>query len=97
MRVCGLQLGWTAHPVFLGDYPPVMRRMVDRASADEGLLRSRLPSFTPEQVAELKGKGLTDRTEILRVLEGSGYKYYGPSEYPGARYRSTLRPHLPHG
>lgn len=53
-----LQFGWFSHPVFssTGDYPPVMRNIVDRNSLIEGRNQSRLPYFTPEEIKEIKGK-----------------------------------------
>lgn len=49
--------GWFGHPIFSleGDYPPVMRDFVDRNSLAEGRAESRLPSFTEEEIFELKG------------------------------------------
>ncbi|XP_053375783.1 uncharacterized protein LOC123534954 isoform X1 [Mercenaria mercenaria] len=47
-------LGWFAHPVFVdGDYPTVMRQKVDKKS--ENLSHSRLPRFTDEEKAMIKG------------------------------------------
>ncbi|KAE8752460.1 hypothetical protein FOCC_FOCC000931 [Frankliniella occidentalis] len=51
------QLGWFAHPIFseTGDYPPAMKERVMVNSLAEGRSRSRLPTFTPEDVALVKG------------------------------------------
>lgn len=51
------QLGWFAHPIYTsyGDYPPIMKRLIDNSSQDEGRKRSRLPSFTQEEIQSLKG------------------------------------------
>lgn len=38
-------MGWLAHPIWIGDYPPVMRET----------MKSILPTFTPEQLILLKG------------------------------------------
>lgn len=50
-------IGWIAHPIFSkdGDYPPVMRQRVDMNSKAEGRSKSRLPVFTSQEVAILKG------------------------------------------
>jgi Glycosyl hydrolase family 1 len=52
-----LQLGWFAHPVYsqTGDYPAVMKEYVARHSSEEGLLTSRLPEFTAEEIEMVKG------------------------------------------
>ncbi|CAH1392477.1 unnamed protein product [Nezara viridula] len=50
-------LGWFGHPVYssTGDYPPVMRDIIDRNSLREGRNQSRLPYFTLEEIEEIKG------------------------------------------
>lgn len=48
-------LGHYAHPIFHGDYPSVVRESVDRNSAEEGRLWSRLPRFTAEELEMCKG------------------------------------------
>jgi len=48
-------MGWFAHPIFKGDYPPVMREYIDRKSKAEGRTESRLPTLEPEWIAKIKG------------------------------------------
>ncbi|XP_035679689.1 cytosolic beta-glucosidase-like [Branchiostoma floridae] len=55
-RFLQFHMGWFAHPIFLnGDYPDVMKEYVAKRSAEEGLAKSRLPEFTTEEKAMLKG------------------------------------------
>ncbi|KAK3911033.1 Myrosinase 1 [Frankliniella fusca] len=86
-------LGWSAHPVYHGDYPPVMRRMVDRASADEGLLRSRLPTFTREQVAEIKGTAdFLGLNHYMSMLAAHNDSVPGPSVFRDAKLTMSTHP-----
>ncbi|XP_049939072.1 myrosinase 1-like [Schistocerca serialis cubense] len=49
--------GIYAHPIYTedGDYPAVVRQRVDANSAAEGRPRSRLPTFTQEEIAYIRG------------------------------------------
>jgi len=38
-----------------GDYPSVMKEFVAKHSSEEGLLTSRLPEFTAEEIEMIKG------------------------------------------
>lgn len=50
-------LGWFANPIFGkdGDYPPIMRKLIDAQSAAENRSISKLPCFTQEEIKLLKG------------------------------------------
>jgi len=46
------------HPIYsaTGDYPPVMKEWMAKISQEEGYSRSRLPSFTNEEIEMVKGE-----------------------------------------
>ncbi|XP_046903198.1 lactase-phlorizin hydrolase-like [Hypomesus transpacificus] len=55
-RALQFQLGWFAHPIFRnGDYPDAMKWQVGNKSELQGLTDSRLPTFTEEEKAFIKG------------------------------------------
>ncbi|CAG9827055.1 unnamed protein product [Diabrotica balteata] len=49
------ELGWYANPVHFGDYPDIMKTRVAERSRGEGRNQSRLPEFTEEEKALLRG------------------------------------------
>uniref|UniRef100_A0A8C2D9N4 Lactase n=1 Tax=Cyprinus carpio TaxID=7962 RepID=A0A8C2D9N4_CYPCA len=55
MRVVQFQIGWFAHPVFNGDYSDLMKNIIRERSLAAGRPQSRLPEFTPAEVARIKG------------------------------------------
>ncbi|XP_073702340.1 lactase/phlorizin hydrolase-like [Garra rufa] len=55
VRVVQFQIGWFAHPVFNGDYSDLMKNIIQERSLAAGRPQSRLPEFTPEEVARIKG------------------------------------------
>ena len=54
-RQYDFDLGWFAHPLFIGNYPPRMRAIIDSRSKSEGRNLSRLPSFTLAEINDIKG------------------------------------------
>ncbi|ROL48943.1 Lactase-phlorizin hydrolase [Anabarilius grahami] len=68
-RYVQFMLGWFAHPVFNGDYPEVMKNRIRERSLAAGRPQSRLPEFTPEEVARIKGThdyfGFNHYTSVL--------------------------------
>ncbi|KAM4731306.1 lactase/phlorizin hydrolase-like [Anableps anableps] len=55
-RAMQFHVGWFAHPIFKnGDYPEAMKAQVLVKSELQGLLQSRLPSFTEEEKNLIKG------------------------------------------
>lgn len=55
LTVFRLQRGWFSHPIYKGDYPPVMREWVDRKCKKEGRPWSILPTFTEDEIQLIKG------------------------------------------
>ncbi|KAG1945169.1 lactase-phlorizin hydrolase-like isoform X1 [Pimephales promelas] len=55
VRVVQFQIGWFAHPVFNGDYSDLMKDIIRERSLAAGRPQSRLPEFTPAEVARIKG------------------------------------------
>jgi hypothetical protein len=39
-----------------GDYPPIMKEWMAKKSKEEGYSRSRLPTFTKEEIEMVKGE-----------------------------------------
>ncbi|XP_049882587.1 myrosinase 1-like [Pectinophora gossypiella] len=76
--------GWYAHPIYskTGDYPPIMRRRIDEISRRQHFPRSRLPTFTEEEVKMIRGSsdflGLNHYTTYL-VAKGKGKVAVQPS------------------
>ncbi|XP_062389584.1 lactase/phlorizin hydrolase-like [Sardina pilchardus] len=55
-RALQFQLGWFAHPIFKnGDYPDAMQWQVSNKSQLQGLMQSRLPTFTDQEKAYIQG------------------------------------------
>ncbi|XP_072293793.1 lactase/phlorizin hydrolase, partial [Eucyclogobius newberryi] len=54
-RVVEFQLGWFAHPIFVGDYNDMMKSIIGNRSLAAGLPKSRLPEFSPDEVKRIKG------------------------------------------
>ena len=46
------------HPIYsaTGDYPPVMKEWMSKKCKEEGYSKSRLPSFTKEEIEMVKGE-----------------------------------------
>ncbi|OXA45237.1 lactase-phlorizin hydrolase [Folsomia candida] len=69
--------GWFAHPLYFGEYPPIMRELVDQKSINEGRNSSRLPSFDLLWTEIINGTldfiGLnTYTTQLVRPVNGDG-------------------------
>ncbi|XP_054758147.2 lactase/phlorizin hydrolase-like [Lytechinus pictus] len=57
-RALQFNLGWFAHPIYInGDYPEIMKTKIATKSAAQGFEQSRLPEFTDEEKAMIKGTG----------------------------------------
>ncbi|KAL0901708.1 hypothetical protein ABMA27_006894 [Loxostege sticticalis] len=70
-------MGWYAHPVYSseGNYPPELIKLVDEKSRQQNYTRSRLPKFSPEEVAYIRGTadffGLNHYTTYLLSMADS--------------------------
>ncbi|XP_055606363.1 myrosinase 1-like [Uranotaenia lowii] len=64
-------IGWFAHPIFseTGNYPQVMIDRIGALSRQQGFPRSRLPTFSPEEVDRIRGTadffGINSYTSVL--------------------------------
>ncbi|KAG5876433.1 hypothetical protein JTB14_008426 [Gonioctena quinquepunctata] len=47
--------GWYANAIFNGDYPAIMKEKIGKRSLAQGFLKSRLPSFTNDEISFIKG------------------------------------------
>ncbi|XP_006820740.1 cytosolic beta-glucosidase-like [Saccoglossus kowalevskii] len=54
-RALQFGLGWFAHPIFVGDYPDVMKKQVLEKSRAQGLTSSRLPIFNEDEINTIRG------------------------------------------
>ncbi|KAM4731093.1 lactase/phlorizin hydrolase-like [Anableps anableps] len=54
-NVVEFYLGWFVHPIFNGDYSPLVKKSVLEQSLAGGLSKSRLPEFTPEEIKRING------------------------------------------
>uniref|UniRef100_A0A3B3XC26 Lactase n=1 Tax=Poecilia mexicana TaxID=48701 RepID=A0A3B3XC26_9TELE len=54
-NVVEFYLGWWVHPIFNGDYSPLVKKSVLEQSLAGGLTKSRLPEFTPEEIKRING------------------------------------------
>ena len=60
------------HPIYsaTGDYPPVMKEWMAKKCEEEGYSRSRLPSFTKEEIEMVKGEFQTRATSDTANRKG---------------------------
>ncbi|CAG4943882.1 unnamed protein product [Colias eurytheme] len=74
--------GQYAHPIFsaVGDYPAVMKERIAKKSREQGFFRSRLPSFTPEEILYIRGTsdmfGLNHYSSHYTYRNGSEMNYF---------------------
>ncbi|XP_050306195.1 myrosinase 1-like [Anthonomus grandis grandis] len=54
-RELQFQLGWFAHPVYLGNWPQVMIERIAERSKGEGFAQSRLPELSQEEIDFING------------------------------------------
>ncbi|KAE8741668.1 hypothetical protein FOCC_FOCC012789 [Frankliniella occidentalis] len=83
--------GALLHPLVFGDYPPVLRYLVEKRDAEKGLTQPRLPSFTAEEKEILAG-GVTDFI-ALNVYSGCDASY-NPNKTDNSKQSLLLGPVL---
>nr|AEW67361.1 beta-glucosidase [Coptotermes formosanus] len=77
-RARQMHVGWVLHPIFsaTGDYPPVMKEWLGKKCKEEGYSRSRLPSFTKEEIELVRGTwdylGINHYTTIFTYQSDKG-------------------------
>ncbi|XP_053674725.1 myrosinase 1-like [Anopheles nili] len=54
-RAMQFNIGIYMHPIYHGNYPPVMIERIANLSAMQGFHKSRLPTFTAKEMAKIKG------------------------------------------
>ncbi|XP_077982792.1 cytosolic beta-glucosidase-like isoform X2 [Glandiceps talaboti] len=54
-RYMQFHAGWFAHPIFIGDYPEVMKKQILTKSRSQCLTSSRLPTFNEEEIRLIRG------------------------------------------
>uniref|UniRef100_A0A182NJ66 Cytosolic beta-glucosidase n=1 Tax=Anopheles dirus TaxID=7168 RepID=A0A182NJ66_9DIPT len=54
-RAMQYNIGIYMHPIYHGNYPPVMIERIANLSAQQGYHKSRLPKFTEEEIRKIKG------------------------------------------
>ncbi|KAG8574956.1 hypothetical protein GDO81_009399 [Engystomops pustulosus] len=54
-RFVQFNFGWFANPIYNGDYPQIMKEYIGQKSAHQNLGMSRLPIFTSQEKAFIKG------------------------------------------
>lgn len=76
-RAINFMFGWFLNPVIRGDYPDVMKEQVDRKSKEQGFTTSRLPSFTPNEKLNIKGRDIHTKHLLgLKTSEHSVLRNY---------------------
>ncbi|PSN36756.1 hypothetical protein C0J52_19375 [Blattella germanica] len=73
-------MGWWAHPIYSeeGDYPQVMKDIIENLSIQQGFTRSRLRTFTPEEVQYIKGTSdyfsINEYTAFIVTSNNAGHQ-----------------------
>ncbi|XP_075233271.1 myrosinase 1 [Lycorma delicatula] len=94
-RTRTFEVEWLLHPIFssTGDYPPLMKKIINEKSLAEGRTRSRLPELTADEIELIKGSsdflGINHYTTYLAADEDVGDK---PSFYNDAGFNATPNP-----
>uniref|UniRef100_A0AAV2JUK6 Beta-glucosidase n=1 Tax=Knipowitschia caucasica TaxID=637954 RepID=A0AAV2JUK6_KNICA len=89
-RMVEFQLGWFAHPVFVGDYSPLMKTIIGNRSLAAGLPKSRLPEFTPEEIIRIRGTHDYFGFNHYTTKRAYPLEYGNLQHYDGDRSAGTL-------
>lgn len=83
-----------------GDYPVIVRKRVDDLSKSEGFTKSRLPQFTPQEIARVRGTydflGINSYTTFL-VSDVAEINLSEPSARKDQRIRLSQNASWPRG
>lgn len=100
-RYMQMHMGMYAHPIYsdIGDYPPMVQERIGNISKHQGLLKSRLPTFTAEEVDALRGSsdffGLNHYTTYLMSPSSHEPDWHVPSLEADTGVKLEQHPHWP--
>ncbi|XP_067010247.2 myrosinase 1 [Anabrus simplex] len=97
-RAMQFSIGLYAHPIFssAGDYPAIVRELVDKNSKAEGRPRSRLPVFSKDMIEYIKGTSdFYSLNYYTCRLVSPGITKHDPALRPDAEVSSHADPSWP--
>ncbi|CAH1106424.1 unnamed protein product [Psylliodes chrysocephalus] len=109
-RLRQFECGMYMHPIYIGDWPKIVKDRIAQRSKSQNLTKSRLPSFTREEIAFIKGTqdylGLNYYYTYLVSNIAAGEKGFTNYEYdmgaiisenPNWKFDKNLRKNTPWG